>query len=426
MKIAREFWRRAGAWILLPASLLLAPPLPAQRLAGLGEKPDWQALAAFHETMTRAEFERLLRTVYAPGGGWENYIRLGATEAELVTNSTPPGGKFVLRFAGPKGAQAPPRYWRPAAARKAAARPLAGVRIALDPGHLGGDWAKMEERWFQIEGSQPVLEGELTLKVAELLAPQLEALGAEILWVRRDANPATPLRPEALRGAAKSALQERGVKDPKETYAGPADPDRERSILWEAERFFYRLGEIRARGRKVNHELKPDLTLCIHFNAEEWGDPARPALIERQHLHMLVNGNYGPGELRYDDVRFELLQRLLQRTHEEEIPLGESVGAALQRATELWPYQYVDDRARRVRPAGLVWLRNLLANRLYHSPVIYCEPYVMNSVEGHARIQAGDYEGEREVAGKMRPSIFREYAGAVAAGLAAYYREARR
>ena len=49
----------------------------------------------------------------------------------------------------------------------------------------------------------------------------------------------------------------------------------------------------------------------------------------------------------------------------------------------------------------------------------------MNSTEDYARIEAGDYEGEREVAGKLRPSIFREYADCAALGLERYYREQR-
>jgi len=49
----------------------------------------------------------------------------------------------------------------------------------------------------------------------------------------------------------------------------------------------------------------------------------------------------------------------------------------------------------------------------------------MNSTEGFARIEAGDYEGTREVGGVQRKSIFREYAQAVADGLADYCRKVR-
>ncbi len=36
-------------------------------------------------------------------------------------------------------------------------------------------------------------------------------------------------------------------------------------------------------------------------------------------------------------------------------------------------------------------------------------------------MQEGDYKGERAVAGRMRQSIFREYANSVADGLVKYY-----
>jgi hypothetical protein len=42
-----------------------------------------------------------------------------------------------------------------------------------------------------------------------------------------------------------------------------------------------------------------------------------------------------------------------------------------------------------------------------------------------ARIQAGDYEGMRNVNGAERKSIFREYADSVTEGLVEYYSKAR-
>jgi hypothetical protein len=49
----------------------------------------------------------------------------------------------------------------------------------------------------------------------------------------------------------------------------------------------------------------------------------------------------------------------------------------------------------------------------------------MNSKDGFARIQAGDYEGTKEINGVQRKSIFREYADSVAEGLRDYYSNAR-
>ncbi len=420
-------------WLIcLGALLLSAVSVQAQAaLAALGQRPDPARLEPYQETITREEFERLLRTLYAPQGGWEPFIRLAADQASILVDSRRgDAGRMVLRFARSEEPTRPPRFWRDSGTARLAGlanekwnplRPLAGRRIALDPGHLGGRWAQMEERWFRIGDSAPVCEGDLTLAVAAHLAPRLEALGAEVLWVRATTEPRTPERPETLAAAARETLMGRGVARPPADYAGYEDPRKEESVRWEAERFFYRLAEIRARATRVNARLHPDLVLCIHFNAEAWGDPAKPDFVPRNHLHLLVNGNYGPGEVRADDVRLEMLVRLLQRVHEEELPLAETLATAMARATGLPPYEYTDDRARRVPFSTYVWARNLLANRLYECPVAYLEPYVMNSAEVFARVQAGDYEGEREIAGRKRPSIVREYADAVATGLAEYF-----
>jgi hypothetical protein len=51
--------------------------------------------------------------------------------------------------------------------------------------------------------------------------------------------------------------------------------------------------------------------------------------------------------------------------------------------------------------------------------VVYIEPYVMNSQEVWDRVQAGNYKGRKLIDGKVRESIYREYARAVAKGIAA-------
>jgi hypothetical protein len=50
----------------------------------------------------------------------------------------------------------------------------------------------------------------------------------------------------------------------------------------------------------------------------------------------------------------------------------------------------------------------------------------MNSRDVFARIQAGDYDGLRNVKGIDRKSIFREYADSVVAGLVEYYSKNRK
>jgi N-acetylmuramoyl-L-alanine amidase len=405
-------------------------PASAQRLSPLAATPVWDELDAFHGTITRAKFVKLLETIYAPGDAARGLITVGAAEAVIRTSLQPPA-EWRLRFASDAaGAKAPPRYWRPAAALgpATAQQPLAGMKIALDPGHLGGDWAKMEERWFQVGDSKPVEEGELTLLVSEKLAPQLRALGAEVVFVRDHLGPTTPERPANLEAAARAELALEGVVNPVGTYdaSKTVDPGRGQTVQWQSERLFYRISEIRHRAEIVNQQIKPDLVICLHFNAEDWGkDPRHPHFVPVNHLHAIVNGCYGSGELRFDDQRHDLLVKLLNRSYDEELAVSQDVVAAMAEATKLPPYRYTGPAAKRVGDSPYVWARNLLANRLYQAPVVFLEPFVMNNAEIWTRVQAGDYEGERLVAGTMRKSLYREYADAVAAGLAAHYAKAR-
>ena len=409
----------------LAAPVVCAAPLAPTTISGttphlsaLATEPDWKTLNRYHETITQEEFTHLLDAVYAPGGAWKDTIQVTATGASILASGT---ARWLLRFStSEEENKRAPRYWHPLYSLPAppASRPLAGLTIALDPGHLGGKWAKMEERWFQIgDGTTPVAEGDMTLLTSRLVAARLRARGARVLFVRDTTEPLTKLRPDDLRAAARAELQKQGLKFIRDKYGGPADELRMNSIQWASELLFYRTAEIQARARRVNETLHPDLVLCLHYNAEAWGDPKKPTLPDTDHMHLLVNGNYSAAELKLDDVRYDMLMKLLSRTYEEELPVAEHIATSLAQNTGLPPYKYTSANAMRVGDNPYIWARNLLANRLYDCPVIYIEPYVMNSPEVWDRVQAGNYEGRKFIHGKNRESIYQEYANAVTEGL---------
>jgi hypothetical protein len=284
----------------------------------------------------------------------------------------------------------------------------------------------MEERWFRVDDTEPVEEGDLTLRVARLLATRLRNLGAKVSFVRNSDEPTTPRRPDDFRELARRILIKNGVPQPRTGILDAMDPAKEQTVQWQSEILFYRYSEIRRRAALVNFKLHPDLVLCLHFNAEPWGDPNSPTLTDINHLHLLVNGSYLAEELEFDDQRFEMIRRLLSRVYDEELPLADTIAGAMARETALPPYTYPTTHSTTaVGTSGYVYARNLLATRLYRCPVVYCEPYVMNSKDSFARIEAGDYEGTRNINGVERKSIFREYANSVADGLVQYYASAR-
>ena len=400
----------------------------AGNLGVLGSKPRWSVLENYQGTITHDEFAHLINDVYCTHGIAGDLIKVDNDAAQILTNREP-HNVFTLRFAPDANTKAHvPRLWRPAKSLPPAKpnKPLAGLRVALDPGHLGGRWAKMEERWFQVGDSKPVTEGDLTLRVSRMLASRLRKLGATVLFVRNSTAPVTSKRPGDFKQLARKILIKNGVPRPRDDVLNPKDPEKEGTIRFQSEILFYRYSEIRRRAVLVNTKLHPDLVVCLHFNAEGWGDPGNPTLIDNNHLHLLVNGSYLQDELDLDDERFEMIRRLLSRAYEEELPIADTVAASMAKATGLPPYQYPTTlTTTKVGSSGYVYARTLLATRLYRCPVVYCEPYVMNSKDAFARIQAGDYEGTKEINGIQRKSIFREYADSVADGLKEYYSKAR-
>lgn len=410
--------------LLLPLGLYLAtrkataprpgkPAAPPSALSVLGERPDWSKLEPFQHTITRADFERLLTRVFTTGGAWRNFIEIDDAGARVRTGGDPEW--FHLRFAAPGAESMPPRLWKSGGALgpAPAGRPLDGLHIAIDPGHIGGAWAAIEERRLVVGDGPPVCEGDMTLQVARLLKPRLEQLGARVTLVREDSMPVTPVRPDALMDLAADE---------------PGAPESPQMLRKLAERLFYRTAEIRARAQLVNGSIRPDLVLCLHFNADPWGDPLNPALVERTHFHLLLNGAYTDEEVALADQRFAMLEKLLGRTHEEEARVGATVANVFAERSGLPPFIYPPEGRHVLSVDGhpYLWARNLLANRLYQCPVIFMEPYVMNSTIDLPRLQAGDYEGLREINGVPRPSVFREYADGLADALALHYLRARR
>jgi hypothetical protein len=400
----------------------------ADNLGILGSRPRWSILEHYQETITHDDFVRLIHDAYCTHGIGTDLLKIDNDSAQVLENRDA-NTYFTLDFAKDKtSARRVPRLWHPAKSLPPTKidKPLSGLRVALDPGHLGGKWAKMEERWFQVDGTKPVTEGDLTLRVARLLAPRLRKLGAKVSFVRDSTQPITPKRPSDFQELARKILIKNGVPQPRPDVLDPNDPEKEQTIRWQSEILFYRYSEIRRRAVLVNTKLHPDLVLCLHFNAEGWGGPKDPTLIDKNHLHLLVNGSYLQEELEFDDERFEMIRRLLSCTFDEELPLADAIASSMSKATGLPPYEYpTTQTTTKVGATGYVCARNLLATRVYRCPVVYCEPYVMNSKDAFARIQAGDYEGTRNINGIERKSIFREYADSVTDGLVESYRKAR-
>ena len=391
-------------------------------LTSLGVPPPWERLNAYDSSITGEDFTALMNLIYAPSVVHSDFYSI---RGEQLRVSREMGTKkyYRLKLAQHKEKPSVPRYWHTRKevleAQVDGDKPLAGLHVALDPGHIGGEWAKIENRYFKIGSDAPVTEGDLTLTLSNLVKRRLEALGAEVSLVRDSPEPATPKRSEDFVALARRLLTEREGQSGLMQQLG-TNPDRVSEL---ADVLFYRVSEIHYRAKLVNDVIKPDIVLAIHFNAASSPSNKKQRLVQEDHFHVLVNGAYSRAELAYDDVRFQMLLRLLQRTSAEELQLADALAKSLVKETRLPPYKYTGENATRVNDNPYIWARNLLANRLYECPVVYLEPYCMNGKQSYPRIQLGEYEGLKTFNGRTQKSIFHEYADGIVKGLLNYYAE---
>jgi hypothetical protein len=404
-----------------------APPPAAATVTPLGKVPDWNLLAQYGNCITENEFATALEEIYLEKSRYPVPWIIGPDGVKIQTGQPElPNIQIPLARRGQPLAQ-PPRFWkRPSELPKLNGRPpLSDLHIAIDPGHIGGGYAVMEERHLSFSPGQAIQEGDLTLLTARVLETRLKALGAYVSLVRQNDKPVTTRTPAEFRPLAIETLRQAGFTTPKDTYAGIQGEEKLLTIQWQSEKFFYRDDEIHARAVHVNETIKPDLVLCLHFNAESWGDATAPQFSPANHFHILVNGCYSPAELVNQDTRFELLQRLLSGTHQEEIGLAKALAPALAKTTGLPPYNYLTPNARQVAGNPYIYARNLLANRLYQCPVLYFEPYVMNHEMTYRRLLLGHWIGRTLVEGSLQTSPIEDYAQGIVQGLLDYYQTQR-
>ena len=377
------------------------------KVTTLGQTPDWSELDRFQQILSPEEFVHSLSNVYCPREEWWSpWIKIEKDLAR-VRKSNGKDAWYDLYFRD-SNKTIPPQT-------VLGGKPAHEWVVAIDPGHIGGEWAKMERREFSIGQGQLVREGELTLAVAKELLPRLQTLGVRPVLIREQLLPVTPRRPVDFSTDAKAWVDQMLGPDSNATSEEKSALLKDRQEL-----LFYRVDEIRERAEIINQSIQPDLVICLHFNAAPWPDSEKQQLVERDDHHMLVNGCYMGGELAYDDQRFEMIWRLVNRWSEPEQRLAECLSRAFSKATGLPTFSYKGPNALKIGDVPGVWARNLLANRSYFCPVVFLEPYVANSQSSYPRIQKWLENGAGE-----DPSIITEYADAVMLGLESFIRESK-
>ncbi|MGC6606505.1 MAG: N-acetylmuramoyl-L-alanine amidase family protein [Lentimonas sp.] len=352
---------------------------------------------------TTADLATAMSTRYAPYANWERVV-----DVELLSETGKERyGRSVVEIREQREEGAPP---------------LAGLHLALDPGHIGGRWAYFEGRNFKINPNEhEVREGELVLEVAQRVRDQLEELGAQVTLLREGLEPINSKSPFDYLDTVANQVA------PPEVWTNKALYDYFVSVRNRAVRLSVVVGEIAERARRVNEAIQPDALLSLHINAAPWpkeidGERAQGLhLVESNHVHVLIFGCMSDDELCVQQQQEQLAVKLLNGSGPDEHLLATYIGEALQEATRLPASKYRGENAVLLDSnAPTVWARNLMMLRMVECPTVLLEPYVANSKSVYPRIQAAlqDRDLGRPLA---EDDILIEYANAVVAGVLRTY-----
>lgn len=334
---------------------------------------------------------------YAPYADWATWLDPAATAEE-----------------------ASPGWWQtPEAIRRGqskAIRPLAGLHLALEPGHIGGAWAEWEGRHFRIEASDYwVREGELVLEVAQRATASLRRLGAQIDLLRKGC---APLNPKTFQDYWAAAQAE---STPPTELSLKAQLAHALAVRDRAMRKAIITGELAERARLVNESIRPDAFISIHINAAPWPAAERKQLVDSDHTHVLIFGSLLDDELATPEQRARLVKKLMNGSGPIESELGEAMGEALAEATRLPASNYSGNNAVRLEGrSDYLWARNLMLLRLVDCPAVMLEPYIANSQSTYPRIQEA-LRARAHHEPLPKDDILNEYADAIVAGVKRAY-----
>jgi N-acetylmuramoyl-L-alanine amidase len=262
---------------------------------------------------------------------------------------------------------------------------LKGLKVAIDPGHIGGtyDMGYAESRCMTLQvdslghaDSIRLVEGNLTFYTAQMLKKKLEAQGAEVMFARKDTGI--------------SAL-DITYWQWKQRIKSPAYVDSlvEADLMTEKEKRLLRLNisdkelfkvlfgfvDMAERAKKIN-AFKPDITVIIHYNVNEintgWTQPT-----PRDYTMTFVGGCIIGKDLETVSGRLNFLRLLISPDIENSVKLSSGVVHHLSKDLGILIAHKEDATYLKNNclstPAEGVYSRDLALTRIIRGTLVYGE-----------------------------------------------------
>lgn len=274
-------------------------------------------------------------------------------------------------------------------------QPLEGVKIAIDPVHIGGSYqmAALEQKLVKIltpKGDSIFIdEGALTLATARIMEIKLKKLGAKVLLTRKNSGE-----------AAIGKTFDQWLKDDFHTWVqwdfskGLLDRAQAEYLKTKADRQyifnqFFKKKDLLARTQKINH-FKPDLTVMIRYNVDEdnWDRRNQDDFLKpttANYSLSFVPGGFMGGELSQKRDRAEFMRLLLSNDVKESVTFSKILLSHIKYklgvpvVDQLADYDFLEKSSVYMEPG--VYARNLSMTRLIHSPLSYGEVLCVDNVD---------------------------------------------
>jgi len=287
-------------------------------------------------------------------------------------------------------------------AKACSTEPLLGLKILIDPGHMGGDdWDHFTGKYVEVNGVK-VSEGDLNLWTALLAAKKLERLGATVKITREkrgavsNEDPktfdATPWVNQYFYSSLDSWMApylEKSIEEVKTTIKSAPEVSRATSRL-EKNQFFITGVDLEARSKMVD-AFNPDVTLDIHYDAAD--------NTKLQDTDQSVEA-YVPGAFRKNetgsrlDKALALKQILETRRWNQSVELADSVTLAMSNSMGIPRFDKPETYGGfKVRDG--VYTRNLyITKRALSSLMVYLECMHYDHVNEFSDLAKLDGDGE--------------------------------
>lgn len=301
--------------------------------------------------------------------------------------------------------------YRFAAASRAAPRRrlrMKGLRVALDPGHMGGElWDERTGKYVKSSRTK-VSEGMINLQTALLVEQKLRALGAEVMITHREPGPVStvPYDKLSLKDFGRIELRARSLDDWFQSLVAN-NPESKipsafknssavKKIFSERARgdYFIKREDLEARADKIE-AFEPDLTLVIHFDS----DSLKPSSSMPNITRGYVPGSFGKAELATGESRARFMGHIGRgRQWNDSVRLTQLVIDQISSDLNVPKPKTDTSGSTPVMPG--VFARNLALTRIITgSPISYLECLSYGNAAEFARLSRTD-GGTLQIGGK--------------------------